>query len=104
MILHAIDRGLIHFVAVGGLMLAFLWGIRLLRKKKPSWDWLPERCLPQLIVAGIIIAFAAFIREPFDVAVVGDPVWKSYTDLGSWLAGVLFWPFVIRWVIKLDWS
>ncbi len=101
---HVIERFIIHFFAAPTVMILGLFAIRLLRERKPQWDWIPARCTPQLIFLAIIIPLIAFIREPFDVSVVGDPLWKTYLcDLPSWCSPI-FWFFVIRWLIRLDWD
>jgi hypothetical protein len=102
---HVIERELIHFFCAPGIMILCLFLIRLLREKKKSWDWIPSRCLPQLIFLAIVIPLMAFLREPYDVSIVGDPTWKSYIDLSlGWVAGAVAGVFAIRWLIKLDWN
>jgi hypothetical protein len=102
MILHAIDRGIIHFFSSMGALTSAFFAFRVLVRRKPTWP-LPQAIPVQLLLCAVIVVLAAFLREPFDVA-QGDPSWKSYSDLASWILGCACGFWGIKRLIVLDWK
>jgi hypothetical protein len=55
--------------------------------KPQLYRYLPHTLIPQLMLCGLITTLCAFLREPWDVAIVGDPWQKSMIDWFFWFFG-----------------
>ena len=83
--LHAIERSFLHIVSAAFVLrlvqIGCVWGARRVH-------WFPTvRGLGWWIWPSCAAAAIIFLREPYDVW-KGGPVWKSYLDAASWLAGL----------------
>ena len=96
-----IDRGLIHFFASGGIMLAVLFALRLFLRKFPT-SWLPSTIPAQIVFAAVSIFAGAALREAWDVS-RGQPIAKAFTDYISWASGcgLAAWGLIRVWRNKL---
>ena len=84
---HILGRALLHFVSSTFAVLALFFALRFLFRKKPS-RWFSGERLHLLVTSALIVAAAASLREPFDVA-SGQTVLKASTDFASWYGGVI---------------
>jgi hypothetical protein len=80
---YALGRAAIHFFCSSSLVLGLFL---LLRWYQPRTHWLPDDRQVLLSWSAVLVVFISWLREPHDVE-EGDPAWKSYIDLASWLAG-----------------
>lgn len=81
---HILERELYHAMgAIGAQHIAF-WATDYARRREPVARFLPQTLIPIIIFNGCWTLIFAFLREPWDVAVVGDWVGKSYIDWVVW--------------------
>jgi hypothetical protein len=85
LILHIIDRFLIHFFSSAGIVLAATFALATLQRRL-RWPWLPSRVQGQIILSALLVFSVAVLREPYDVS-RGDPLAKSISDFISWASG-----------------
>lgn len=100
---HIADRFVIHFFSAIGLVHGMYYLIAwIVRKRQQSRKWLPVTKPAQLVLAGLLVVFFAFLREPFDVS-SGQWVGKAYIDVASWIFGSVIGVMDARRLILLEW-
>lgn len=87
MLLHTLERFLIHFFSASGTILLLVHFLRWTQRRWPS-KWVPQTLRGQLILSTLTIVAVAGLVESIHVA-HSQPVVKSFTDFLSWLAGSL---------------
>lgn len=83
--LHALDRGVIHFFSSAGILLCGMFVIRWIQRR---WNlaWLPSLIQPQMILVAVCIFSVAGLREAVDVN-AGQSLGKAISDWLSWALG-----------------
>jgi hypothetical protein len=87
LVLHILDRFVIHLASATSLVMAATFAIMYLRRKiADSQQWIPANFNSQLLLAALLVASVAFMREPYDVN-NGQPLVKAFFDFASWIIG-----------------
>jgi len=103
MVLHIIERGLIHLFSAMGLLVGTFFALQTLHRRQWSKGWLPSNIGGRLVVACLLVFGVSTMREPWDVA-HGQPVVKAATDFASWCIGLGLGAWGTYRLIWLNWE
>ena len=87
MVWHIIERFFTHLLMGASLVLMWAFLIDFANRKR-NWPLLPKTLEAIVVLSAIISLPFIFMREPFDIGVVGDWWGKSYFDFVSWFLGL----------------
>ena len=88
---HVLQRFVLHLFTFAGIYLAVDYGVEYARRKAPTWT---EQILP----AVLIVAFIGW-NEVGDLQ-AGQPYFKVFTDLASWIVGAILTIWGLRRFVK----
>lgn len=101
MVLHIIERGLIHLFSAMGLVVGTFFALQTLHRRLKN-SWLPTNIGGRLLLSGLLVFGITAMREAWDVA-NGQPLVKAFTDYASWLIGLALGIWATYRLIWLDW-
>ena len=102
MILHILDRAIIHIFSAMGLVVGAFFGLQSLHRHLKS-SWLPANVGGRLLLAAILVFGITATREAVDVA-NGQPLVKAFTDYASWAIGLALGIWATYRLIWLTWE
>lgn len=86
---HCAGREAFHWFAAVGIAHISIWFMITYHTKPQVYRYMPHTLIPMMMISGLITVMVAFLREPWDVAVVGDPWQKSIIDWFFWVFGTV---------------